>query len=93
MYIAKVYINKQLKEVRLYENYEHFISDLIDCDSELYDNLPEEVKDKISFKEPKIFSGCCDDIGFLTDFEYRYQDGLMVYCGEAMTEEEFFRKK
>lgn len=87
MYIAKVLINKKLNEVRLYENYEHFISDLINGDSELYDNLPEEVKEKISFTQPKIFSGCRDNMGFLTDFEYRYPEGLTVYCGEAMTEE------
>jgi len=85
MYIAKVYFRKKLLDVRLYENYEHFISDLTDEDSELYSNLPDDYKFYPAW--PHIKSVCVDDLKFNTDFEYEYEGGLVVYCGEVMTEE------
>ena len=36
LYMANVYVNRQLMNVRVYENYEHVISDIIDKDSDLY---------------------------------------------------------
>ena len=36
---------------------------------------------------PHIKSVCVDDLKFNTDFEYEYEGGLVVYCGEVMTEE------
>lgn len=85
MYIAKVYFRKKLLGVRLYENYEHFISDLTDGDSELYSDLPDDCK--FCADRPRIKSVCVDDLKFNTDFEYEYEGGLVVYCGEVMTEE------
>ena len=85
MYIAKVYFQKKLLEVRLYEDYEHFLSDLTDSNSELYGDLPVDYTFHLS--QPLIISCCADDLKFNTDFEYRYDGGLIVYCGRAMTEE------
>ncbi len=88
MYVAKVYLNKRLNNVKFYDSYEHFISDLIDSESVLYEDLPEELNfTKIEACHPRICSCCQDDLGFSTDFEYRYENGLLVYCGEIMTEE------
>ena len=85
MYIAKVYFRKKFLGVRLYENYEHFISDLTDGDSALYGDLPDNYKFHPS--RPHIKSCCSDALKFNTDFEYEYEGGLVVYCGEVMTEE------
>ena len=89
MYIAKVYLNRTLLTVKLYENYEHFISDLTDENSELYEELPEDFKFDAS--KPRIMSACADELAFNTDFEYVYPDGLLVYCGEAVTQEACMR--
>lgn len=86
MYITKVYFQKKLVDARLYEDYEHFISDLTNPDSELYCDLPEDYV--FDPRRPFITSACSDELKFNTDFEYVYEDGLLIYCGQAMTEEE-----
>jgi len=91
MYIAKVYLNRQLMDVNLYEDYEHFLSDLIDGSSDLYDHLPTETVSETRFECPKIDSGGQDDLGFSGDYEYRYDTGILVYCGTILTAEDLAR--
>ena len=91
MYIAKVYQNHQLMDVGIYEDYEHFLSDLISRGSELYDHLPEEKVSEIKFECPRIVSGGDDDLGFGGDYEYRYDNGITVYCGTILTAEDMAR--
>ena len=83
MYIVKVYYNAKLNNVKVYEKYEHIISDLINNESELYEDIPEMTGANM----PKIYSGCVDHLGFKTDFEFRFSNGVTVYAGEIMTEE------
>ncbi len=92
MYIAKVYFNRQLNGVHLYEDYEHFLSDLICKNSELYDHFPEERLTEIRLDRPQLYAEGTDDLGFSLDFEYQYENGLTVYCGTAVTEEELARQ-
>lgn len=90
MYLARVLFNKKLMGVRIYEKYEHALSDTIDNNSELYSCLPD---DKImDFSTPKIFSASCDKLGFNVDFEYRHKNGVTVCIEEIMSEESFRRE-
>lgn len=88
MYIAKVYLNRQLMDVMLYEDYEHFLSDLISGSSDLYDHLPEEKIRDTEFWRPRIVSGGDDNLGFGGDYTYRYDNGVSVYCGTVLTAED-----
>ena len=88
MYIAKVYLDRKLMNVRLYEDYEHFLSDLISGGDGFYDCLPEDKAAETKFDRPKLFSCGNDSLGFGGDFEYRYSSGITVYCGTALTAEE-----
>ncbi len=92
MYIAKVYLDRKLMNVRLYEDYEHFLSDLISGGDGFYDCLPEDKAAETRFDRPEIFSGGNDSLGFGGDFEYRYSSGITVYCGTALTAEELARE-
>ncbi len=90
MYMAKVLLDKKLMGVRIYERYEHALSDAIDKDSELHSCLPE---DKLmDFRIPKIVTASCDELDFKVDFEYRYQNGVTVCIEEVMTEEAYRRE-
>ena len=91
MYIAKVYLYHQLIDVSIYEDYEHFLSDLISGGSNLYDYLPEEKVSETKFECPLIISGGVDDLGFGGDYEYRYDNGITVYCGTMLTAEDMAR--
>lgn len=66
MYIAEIYLNHQLMDVNLYDDYGHFLSDLINRGSDLYDRLPEEKVLETGFECecPRIASGRQDDLGF-----------------------------
>lgn len=88
MYIAKVYLNNQLINVNHYEDYEHFLSDLISADADLICYLPEEKISETKFAHPAIVSGGRDNLGFECDLEYRYDSGVTVYCGTMITAEE-----
>lgn len=92
MYIAKVYFNYNLADVNLYEDYEHFLSDLTCKGSDLYDRIPEEKVPETDFERPWIVSGGDDDLGFGCDYEYRYDSGITVYCGTVLTAEELARR-
>lgn len=90
MYLARVLLNRNLMGVRVYEEYEHALSDTLDNNSELYSCLPDE---KImDFSTPKIFTASCDDLGFKVDFEYRHKNGVTVCIEEIMSEESFRRE-
>lgn len=90
MYLARVLLNRNLMGVKVYEEYEHALSDMLDNNSELYSCLPD---DKImDFSTPKIFTASCDDLGFKVDFEYRHKNGVTVCIEEIMSEESFRRE-
>ena len=90
MYLARVLLNRKLMGVRIYERYEHALSDTLENISDLYSCLPD---DKITdFSMPKIFSVSCNELGFKVDFEYRYQNGVTVCIEEIMSEESFKRE-
>ncbi len=91
LYIAKVYLKRQLLGVKLYEKYEHFVSDLADEKSALYENVPEGTK--FDARRPFIVTSCYDILEYSTVFEYRYENDLVVYCGQAMTEENVRRSR
>lgn len=91
MYLARILLNRKLMGVRIYERYEHALSDILDNSNDLYSCLPD---DKITdFTMPKIFTASCDDLGFKVDFEYRYQNGVTVCIEEIMSEESFRRDR
>lgn len=54
MYVAKVYLNYQLVDVSHYEDYEHFLSDLVSKGSDLYDRIPKEKVTETAFDRPEI---------------------------------------
>ncbi len=88
MYAAKTYLNGQLMDVNHYENYEHFLSDLIDKGSDLYDHLPNETVCETVFERPEVVSSQIDSLDFCCNYEYRYDTGITVYCGDIVTAED-----
>ena len=64
MYVVKIYMKGQLNNVAHYEEYEHFLSDLIDCDSRLYSKTPKEALIKTNFECPRICMFSTDELGF-----------------------------
>ncbi|WP_288785349.1 hypothetical protein [uncultured Bacteroides sp.] len=91
MYVAKVYLNYQLVDVSHYEDYEHFLSDLVSKGSDLYDRIPKEKVTETAFDRPEICPCSEDSLGFGSDIEYRYDSGVTVYCGTVITAEELAR--
>lgn len=85
MFIVKVLLDKKLMGVKMYERYEHALSDTIDKESELYFCLPEE--NLMDFNMPTIFAPSFDAMGYGIDFEYRYPNGVTACIEEAVTEE------
>ena len=87
LYIAKVYLKRELKDVRFYEEYEHFLSDLFDRKSILYESIPEALVFEVD-KPLFIRNGGKDELGFSGDFTYIYPEDIKIYCGTILTEEE-----
>lgn len=85
LFIAKVLLDKKLMGVKMYERYEHALSDTIDKESDLYSCLPEE--SLMDFSMPKIFTASVDTLEYGVDFEYRYTNGVTVCIEEVVTEE------
>lgn len=88
MYVAKVYLQKKLMHAEVYENYEHFLSDLTNGSVRLFYAIPEKTFYETEFMYPEIASDGIDGLGFKNGFEYRYKSGISVYGGAVMTREE-----
>lgn len=91
VYVVTVCMKGQLNNVAHYEEYEHFLSDLIDCDSRLYSKIPKDALIKTDFECPRICMFSTDELGFGTDYEYRYKTGITVCCGTILTAEDMAR--
>lgn len=84
MFIAKVLFDKKLMGVKMYERYEHALSDTIEKESGLYSCLPKERL--MDFSTLKICTLSIDALGYGVDFEYRYPNGVTVCIEEAVTD-------
>ena len=92
LYMANVYVGRQLMNVRVYENYEHVISDIIDKDSDLYSNVQAVTDDMLTdFRIPGIHSVSLDCLGYHVDFVFRYPNGVSVRVESVTTAESFER--
>ena len=92
LYMANVYVNRQLMDVRVYENYEHVISDIIDKDSDLYSNVQAVTDNMLTdFRIPGVHSVSLDCLGYHVDFVFRYPNGVSVRVESVTTAESFER--
>lgn len=86
MYMLKVYYAKRLMAVRVYESYESALSDMVEENSGLYDDISEELYPR-HFTTPLIRAVSCDDTGFKRDFEYVFPKNIVVSIEEAIPED------
>lgn len=87
MYIARVYINMKAVDIALYQNYEHFLSDLMKGDDGLLSRVPARILDDIDLSRPRIWAQSLDNTGYDADFVYSYDHRLRVDISEYLGNE------
>lgn len=83
MYLAKITKDNQLLDVKHYDYFENAVAELGELD--MFDNLPEELCCTLGKPEIKYES---ESNGIADDFEFHYENGVVVYIGIVMTREE-----
>ena len=89
MYVAKVYTRddngKQVyHDIRHYKHFESAVSEI--SDKGLFDNLSDDLYDTLG-KCTIFFGGISNDTNMADDFEFRFENGVVVYVGTIIVED------
>ena len=79
MFIAKIYKEKQLLDVKHYISFQNALANI--ADKYIFDSVPDELVNTLGNPEIHCFS-YSEETGEADDFEFRYPNGVMVYVGE-----------
>lgn len=81
MYLMKVYLKKNLVDVKHYNKFENALADI--ADENFTDNLPDEVYETLG--NPKVYYGSRDLENIADDFEFRFDNNVCIYVGVVST--------
>ena len=81
MYLLNLFVERQLRSVRVYKDYEHALSDITDGCLGL---LPDAAQGIDFHKPEKIVCTSEDDLGYGVDFKFIYINGFAVVIEKAL---------
>ena len=84
-YILKLYRKENLTDLcrKYFRRFENAMACIADAD--IFEHLPEELRANLG--NPQIYYASRDN-DVADDFEFRYQNGVVIYVGQVLFEED-----
>lgn len=86
MYVLKISMKQTLLEVRHYNYFQNALADIIDKGN-IFDKIPDEIIRNLE-DNPVMYCVSVDENKIADDFEFRYKNGLTIYVGQVLVEED-----
>lgn len=90
MYVIKICKNKEILDVLHYERFENVVADIADLTIFDSSNVSTDILESCT-EPPRLYSAGESEDGVADDFEFRFKDGVYIYAGRVLTEEEKVR--
>lgn len=87
MYVVKIYKEKEILDVKHYKTFENVVADISDLTIFDNTNVPDDILESCTNPPRLYYAGESED-GVADDFEFRFKNGVYVYAGRILTEEE-----
>lgn len=88
MYVMKVYKKnkKEPSSIKYFRKFENAVAVVSEISAMLPNNITEDPAEP--FGNPEIYYGSETADGTADDFEFRYQNGTIIYIGQILAEED-----